>query len=239
MVVLPPDAAIMGSDPQTGTLMASEPTPLEPEGAGTHQFWDGFARTRVAAVVALCWGFAEATFFFLVPDVWIGLLTLFSWRAGLRAVCSAVMGALLGGAVMYEVGAKLDRERSGRLLAAVPAISPAMVERVEEEMREHGPVSMLLGPLRGTPYKIYARTAGVQEQPLGTVLLWTIPARGARFVLIAAVAGLYGWLVRRITPRAGWLLGPYLLVWTLFYVRYFRAYGFRRPRSLSPPPHCG
>jgi hypothetical protein len=114
-----------------------------------------------------------------------------------------------------------------------------MVERVEEEMREHGPVSMLLGPLRGTPYKIYARSAGAQEQPLGAVLLWTIPARGARFVLIAAVAGLYGWLVRRITPRTGWLLGPYLLVWTLFYVRYFRAYGFRRPRALSPRPHCG
>jgi len=54
-----------------------------------------------------------------------------------------------------------------------------MVERVEEEMREHGPSSMLLGPLRGTPYKIYAWTAGLQEQPLGTVLLWTIPARGA------------------------------------------------------------
>jgi len=182
-------------------------------------------------MVALCWGFAEATFFFVVPDVWIGLLTLFSWRVGLRAVCSAVMGALLGGAVMYRAGAQLDRDRSARLLAAVPAISPAMVEQVEEEMREHGPASMVLGPLRGTPYKIYARTAGIQQRALGAVLLWTIPARSARFVLVAAVAGLYGWLVRRITPRKRWLLGPYLLVWAMFYVRYFRAYGFWRSRG--------
>jgi hypothetical protein len=58
------------------------------------------------------------------------------------------------------------------------------------------------------------------------VLLWTIPARGARFVLVAAVAGLYGWLVRRITRRAGWLLGPYVLAWTVFYAGYFWAYGF-------------
>jgi membrane protein YqaA with SNARE-associated domain len=206
--------------------MASEPPLVHPEGAGTDRIWEARARSRIAAIIALGWGFAEATFFFIVPDVWIGLLTLFGWRAGLRAVCSAVMGALIGGAVMYGAGARLGRDRSARLLAAVPAISPAMVARVEEEMREHGPASMVLGPLRGTPYKIYARTAGIQEQPLGAVLLWTIPARGARFVLVAAVAGLYGWLVRRITPRTGWLLGPYFLAWVLFYVRYFRAYRF-------------
>jgi membrane protein DedA with SNARE-associated domain len=192
----------------------------------TRRFWEAFARSRSAAVVAFGWGFAEATFFFVVPDVWIGLLALFSWRAGLRAVVWAVMGALAGGALMYGVGAHLDRDISARLLDAVPAISPAMVERVEEEIREHGPPSMLLGPLRGTPYKIYARTAGVQEQPLRAVLLWTIPARGARFVLILAVSSFYGWFVRRITSQTGWLLGPYLLAWTLFYVGYFWTYGF-------------
>jgi membrane protein YqaA with SNARE-associated domain len=193
---------------------------------GTRRFWEAFARSRSAAVVAFGWGFAEATLFFVVPDVWIGLLALFSWRAGLRAVVWAVMGALVGGALMYGVGAQFDREISARLLDAVPAISLGMVERVEEEMRDHGPSSMLLGPLRGTPYKISARTAGVQEQPLSTVLLWTIPARGARFVLIAAVSALYGWLVRRITSRTGLLLGPYLLAWTLFYAGYFWTYGF-------------
>jgi membrane protein YqaA with SNARE-associated domain len=193
---------------------------------GTRQFWEALVQSRRAAVVALGWGFAEATFFFVVPDVWIGLLALFSWRAGLRAVAWAVLGALVGGTLMYEAGAQLDRDRSARLLDAVPAISPGMIERVEEQMRERGPASMLLGPLRGTPYKIYARTAGLQEQPLGAVLLWTIPARGARFVVIAAVATLYGWLSRRITPRTDWLLGPYVLAWITFYAGYFRAYGF-------------
>src|SRR5687768_18406002 len=103
--------------------MTSEPTLLEAEGARTHRFWEARARSRIAAVVALGWGFAEATFFFVVPDVWIGLLSLFSWRAGLRAVCSAVMGALFGGAITYGVGARLGRDRSAQLLAAVPASS--------------------------------------------------------------------------------------------------------------------
>jgi membrane protein YqaA with SNARE-associated domain len=192
----------------------------------TRRFWEALVRSRSVAAVALGWGFAEATLFFVVPDVWIGLLALFSWRAGLRAVAWAIIGALVGGALMYEVGTQFDRDRSARLLEAVPAISPLMIERVEEEMRERGPASMLLGPLRGTPDKIYTRTAGLQEQPLNAVLLWTIPARGARFVLVAAVAALYGWLVRRITPRTGWLLGPYLLAWVTFYACYFWAYGF-------------
>jgi hypothetical protein len=206
--------------------MVSDATLMERGAVGTRRFWEALARSRSAAVVAFGWGGAEATLFFVVPDVWIGLLALFNWRAGLRAVVWAVMGALVGGALMYGVGAQFDRDSSARLLDAVPAISPGMVERVEEEMRQHGPASMVLGPLRGTPYKIYARTAGVQEQPLSAVLLWTIPARGARFVLIAVIAALYGWLVRRITPWTGWLLGPYLLAWTLFYAGYFWAYGF-------------
>jgi membrane protein YqaA with SNARE-associated domain len=206
--------------------MASNAPVTEPGGVGAPQFWEAFARSRIAPAVAFGWGFAEATLFFVVPDFWIGLLALFSWRAGLRAVAWAVMGALLGGALMYGVGAQLDGIRGARLLDAVPAISPAMVERVEEEMRQRGPASMLLGPLRGTPYKIYAWSAGAQEQPLGAVLLWTIPARGARFVLVAAVAALYAWLVRQITLRTNWLLGPYLLAWAVFYTGYFRAFGF-------------
>jgi membrane protein YqaA with SNARE-associated domain len=154
------------------------------------------------------------------------LLALFSWRAGLRAVAWSVLGALTGGALVYAVGARLDRDRSARLLDAIPAISPAMIARVEEEMRQRGPASMLLGPLQGTPYKIYARTAGLQKQPLGATLLWTIPARGARFVLIAAVAAGSGALVRRRTSRTSWLVAPYLLAWGAFYAWYFRKYGF-------------
>ena len=216
---------MMGTDPRQERGWR-DATLMERGGVGTRQFWEALVRSRRAAVFALGWGFAEATFFFVVPDIWIGLLALFSWRAGLRAVAWEVIGALVGGTLMYEVGAQLDRDRSVQLLDAVPAISPGMIERVEEQMRERGPASMLLGPLRGTPYKIYARTAGLQEQPLGAVLLWTIPARGARFVLIAAVATLYGWLCRRITPRTDWLLGPYVLAWITFYAGYFGAYGF-------------
>ena len=185
-----------------------------------------FAGTRTAATIALLWGFAEATLFFLVPDIWLGLLALFSPRAGLRAVGWAVAGALAGGALMYAAGASLPSERSAHLLDAIPAISPEMVTRVETEMRQRGPASMFLGPLQGTPYKIYARTAGEQRQPLLATLLWTIPARAIRFLLVALAASLAGALARRIALNPAWLLGLYLLAWTLFYIAYFRRFGF-------------
>ena len=109
-------------------------------------------------------GFAEATLFFVVPDIWIGLLALFSWRAGLRAVIWAVW-ALIGGTLMYGVGAQLDHDRSARLLDAVPAISPGMIEQVEEEMRERGPASMLLGPLRARPTRSTPGPPGSRSSP--------------------------------------------------------------------------
>lgn len=188
--------------------------------------WERLATSRRAAAIAFGWGFAEATVFFVVPDVWIGLLALFSWRAGLRAVTWAIAGALLGGAVMYGAGASLDSESTARFLAVIPAVSPAMIDRVEREMHERGPASMLLGPLRGTPYKLYARAAGVQRQPIAATLLWTIPARGARFLLVAALAAAYGAVDRRFTPRLAWRLGPYLLAWAVFYTWYFWTVGF-------------
>jgi membrane protein YqaA with SNARE-associated domain len=192
---------------------------------GSRASWLAFVQSRSAALIAFGWGLAEATLFFIVPDVWIGLLALFSWRAGLRAVVWAVAGALLGGALMYGVGANIDHDRGARLLDAVPAVSPGIIDQVEEEMRQRGPASMLLGPLQGTPYKLYAWSAGIERQPLGAVLLWTIPARAARFTAVAVVAALCGWLARRITPRSGWLVVLYLLAWGVFYAGYFRAHG--------------
>ena len=103
--------------------MVSGSPVLEGAGADTRRSWVGFAGSRRAAAIAGGWGLAEATLFFVVPDVWIGLLALFGWRAGLRAVALAVAGALLGGALMYGVGAGVEPDRSGGLLDAVPAVS--------------------------------------------------------------------------------------------------------------------
>src|SRR5690606_1189122 len=68
---------------------------------------------RGAQGVSLLWGFAEATVFFVVPDVWISRLALSSWPAALRACGFALVGALAGGALLYRAG----REHEAALLA--------------------------------------------------------------------------------------------------------------------------
>lgn len=197
------------------------------EATGRRRSWRAWADSPAAAAVAAGWGLAEATFFFVVPDVWIGALALTGWRAGLRAAGWGVVGAVVGGALMHGVGARLDPERSARLLDAVPAVSPAMIERVEAELRDHGPAAMLLGPVRGTPYKIYARTAGLQGEPLPAVLAWSVPARAPRFVAIALLTtALARWLSPRLGRRRGWLYGIYALAWIGFYAAYFRRHGW-------------
>ncbi|WP_223286581.1 hypothetical protein [Kocuria atrinae] len=127
--------------------------------------------------VAAVWGFAEATAFFIVPDVWLSALAMKSPRRGLKCVASATAGAVLGGAVTHAWGAKTGGGRSARALAALPAVSPTMVRRVESDYSAKGYKALLTGPLRGTPYKIYARTNGLLGRPLPRFLLWSVPAR--------------------------------------------------------------
>ncbi|MFM9105841.1 MAG: hypothetical protein ACKOWF_04000, partial [Chloroflexota bacterium] len=136
---------------------------------------------------------------------------------------------------LHPVGAGVDLVRRApqrpeqhppraALLDRVPAISGAMIARVEREMAAGGTRRMLLGPLRGTPYKIYARTDGMQGRPLPPFLLWTVPARGIRFLLIAGISALGGRAIRRRTTRPGPVVAVYAAAWTAFYAWYFRRF---------------
>src|SRR3546814_8042489 len=69
--------------------------------------------TRAAHAISLLWGFAEATVFFVVPDVWISRRALSSWRAALRRCGFALAGALVGGVLLCFAG----RHHEAALLA--------------------------------------------------------------------------------------------------------------------------
>jgi membrane protein YqaA with SNARE-associated domain len=169
--------------------------------------------------VAALWGFAEATLFFIVPDVWISLAALRDRRAGLLACLASVAGALAGGLVMYAWGSK-DPEGAAGALAAVPAVSRRMIEQVRSSLSSTGFLSLFIGPLTGTPYKIYAVESGAVGASLPLFLLVSIPARGARFLLVALAAS---WASRR--PLGDWPLrrkrAAAIVLWVVFYAVYF------------------
>ena len=172
----------------------------------------------ILAVAAL-WGFAEATVFFLVPDVLLTWIALHDRRAALRSCLAALLGALLGGALMFAWGAR-EPAAARAFLDRVPAISPGMLARVEAEIADRGALALFTGPLRGTPYKIYAVAAGGRGEELWSFLAISVPARLLRFLLLTLLAA---WVAAR--PLRGWSLrrkrALHAALWGAFYSAYF------------------
>lgn len=189
--------------------------------------------------VAFGWGVAEATVFFVVPDAWTSYLALRRPGRGFATTASATAGALLGGSLVHGWAARTPPERSADLARRIPAISVAMVTKVDRQMSEHGLPALMIGPFTGTPYKLYARSAGVQGLGLPGFLAWSVPARMTRFVMVTGAVGALVAVARRsgITdPGRGLSRLPgmtperaekavFLVGWGAFYTWFFRSVG--------------
>ena len=167
------------------------------------------------------WGFAEATFFFIVPDVLLSAVALTSVRRALAVSVWVLAGALVGGALMWALG--LANYSAGEeLLVLLPAIDPAMVADVGRQLESAGLKALFAGPVTGTPYKIYALQSGSLGIGLVAFLLVSIPARMLRFVVVTlAVAGVSKVLERWLDLR--WRQLMLALSWLAFYAWYFYA----------------
>ena len=169
--------------------------------------------------IAGAWGFAEATFFFVVPDVWTSWVGLRRPKRGIGATFSALGGAMAGGAVTYCWGRRVTADTSRRALARVPAVTDSMISDVEQEMAGSGPAALLRGPTRGVPYKLYARAAGLQRTSLAAFLLWSIPGRMIRFLAVTAGVSGISALGRRWFPGMSErrISTIFWLCWAAFY----------------------
>jgi membrane protein YqaA with SNARE-associated domain len=184
----------------------------------------------VNAAAAL-WGFAEATLFFVVPDVLLTDRAATSLRAALAACLWSLAGALAGGAAMYAWGASAP-ERALAALDAVPGVGPAMIVKVEADVRRHGVLALFAGPLTGRPYKVYAVQAARSGTGLPLFLAVSVPARLGRFLLLTLAAGaLARGPLRRSPPRRVRL--GLAVFWAIFYVAYFwRVEAWAKPRTV-------
>lgn len=180
--------------------------------------------------MAAAWGFAEATFFFVVPDVWTSWVGLRKPKRALGTTVSALGGALVGGTVTYAWGRKVPAPSSRAALVKIPAITEGMVDNVEREMTESGHASIMRGPTRGVPYKLYARASGLQRKSLLGFLAWSVPGRLIRFVLVTLVASGIAALTRRIFPRIPEKLvsGIFWSCWGAFYAWFIPTVSRRR-----------
>jgi len=186
----------------------------------------GHVKSRWSIIIAFVWGFAEATAFFIVPDVYLGFVALFNWRRGLSAMVAALIGAMLGGSVMYVL-AMNNPSGINMFLTRVPLIDSTLVNDVADKMRTDGPITLLTGPLKGTPYKIYAAQAGEQSLPFLYFLLMTIPARLERFLPVVLVFGAIGkWFGTFCEKHTKLVMGSYALMWGIIYFVFISYFNF-------------
>lgn len=169
--------------------------------------------------VVIVWAFAEATLFFVVPDVALtfGVL-LFGAARALRAAGCAALAAAAGGLVMYRWGAA-DPDAARAALLAVPLVGGDLLDRVADEIAGFWPLHLTMGAITGAPYKIYAVAAGeTGVDPLSFAVV-SVMARFARFALAIGLAALLFRLGRRLGLHA--LLLPGLMAaWAAIYAVY-------------------
>ncbi|PQA89621.1 hypothetical protein [Hyphococcus luteus] len=171
---------------------------------------------------ALAWGFAEATFFFIVPDLLLTAAVLvFGLKTAFRLSLAAAGAAVVGGLLMWLWGAH-DLGGACRFLLSVPLIGPDLTMRVADEMTGAWPLHLTLGAITGAPFKIYAAEAGmIGVNPILFAIVGFV-ARLARFSLAIGLTALGAALAKRIGLER---LVPYGLAacWLAIYAVYVSA----------------
>lgn len=179
------------------------------------------------ALVPFLWGFAEAIFFFIVPDVWLTWLALtIRERNKLgMAVVWAVCGAILGGLLMYAIGWLVPSQQLVSWLDYVPGISRVLIQDVSHQIEQGGIGSVFIGIVKGIPYKLYASQWGAHHGNLGVFVLCSILARGGRFILSVVVARCVDLSARKFfVSRESHKYIIFAIFWVTFYIFYFWQY---------------
>ncbi|WP_223668485.1 YqaA family protein [Kangiella shandongensis] len=171
--------------------------------------------------IAAGWGFAEATLFFILPDVLLSYFALERKERLMRLILWALAGAVAGGLIMYYWGF-FAAETAWHWVEAVPAINSELMSRVGKQLGDTGATAIILGPLQGVPYKTYAVQAASVD--IGTALFIgvSIAARLLRFVLIAFTArGISLVLMSHLKFSRKGMIIIWGSVWTVVYSLYF------------------
>jgi membrane protein YqaA with SNARE-associated domain len=166
------------------------------------------------------WGFAEATVFFVVPDLVITLVALSSLRRAARHLVVVTCGSVAGGILMYTLAAHQPATLQA-VVDGVPFVRQWMFDSVARDYAAYGVWGVCMGPLAGIPYKVYAVLGPAHASPAAFALV-SVPARMERLATTLVVFAAAGWALRRWFPgRTSLALGFYLAYWLVVYGYYW------------------
>ena len=170
------------------------------------------------AWLAFVWGFAEATLFFIVPDVLITRIALRDLRRALITALCALGGAMIGGTSVWFAARQGAAPQLLDIFAHLPGINRDVIALTGSAIHERGVTSLFAGGVTFQPYKLFAVHAGSQGVPFGLFFIASVAARLGRFVLTATAAWLIG---RALPPRT--VSYCHAIFWTVLYLTYFIA----------------
>jgi membrane protein DedA with SNARE-associated domain len=166
------------------------------------------------------WGFAEATLFFVVPDVLLTFVALYSPRRSVKLVTFILLGALAGGTLMFHLGVR-NPKQAETLVLRVPFVSSAMFEKTHEGFKRDGIWTLAKAPGNGIPYKVYCVQAG-RYANWSRFLLVSLLARLERFAPFWIVSVALGLVFRgRIRRRPVVPAVAHIILWILGYAWYW------------------
>jgi hypothetical protein len=170
--------------------------------------------------LGLFWGFAEATLFFIVPDVLLTLIALFSFRRSARVLACILLGALAGGTLMFLFGARSPSQATADVLK-VPFVSAVMFDKTQRSFQRDGIWALTKRPGNGIPYKVYAVQAG-KYSGLVLFLLVSLLARLERFALFWLISGAIGFVFRKnILRQPKIAVALHVGIWIVGYAFYW------------------
>lgn len=195
------------------------PRPFSPR-VSRYATWEDCLVGYPGMIVALLWGLAESTYFFIVPDVFLSYLAILDWRRTWKHLLASVAGALLGGAFLFHWSTVSPNE-SHRAIARVPFVRQSMFTKVDDGFRAHGMWSILLGSVSGIPYKLYAVEAPKFCRQVDFLIV-TPPTRLVRFFLVWAIFAAAGSRLRRAFSCPRWKCTMvHVVVWIVVYAVYW------------------
>lgn len=177
--------------------------------------------TSTKRCLSFGWGFAEATLFFILPDVLLSYFALDKKTKLFPLIIWALVGAVGGGVVMYYWGL-ISPKTSWHWVESVPAINYELMATVKEQLNQLGVASIILGPLQGLPYKTYAVQAFSSNIGIGLFVIVSVVARAFRFLLVAyLVRGVSVLILGNTKLSRKGVKAIWLCVWITIYTIYF------------------
>lgn len=173
---------------------------------------------------AFLWGFAEATVFFIIPDVLLTYIAITQKNkvVVIRLLLLTLLGALAGGTVVYMT-AQNHPDYVEEILMRVPSVQTYMLEHVINAMNSHPFIGLISGPLFGVPYKLFAYAAP-HYMTIWMFIICSIPARLFRFIIVTTLAYYLSHHIFKQLKHATKII-IWLIVWIIVYIIYFGIHG--------------